>query len=136
MASVKVSITRAIIGISVLQSVCILVVYWLAPEGTALAPGEGVLATGASLEGDGMLAADALPLAPLAAALCAGVPLMPALLLITPLLSVLLVVLLALCRRPFCKRLCRMQTLLPRARETDHARQASSPRLLCERYGA
>jgi hypothetical protein len=83
--------TRAIVGISVLQSVCVLVicalvVYWLAPEGTALAPAEGELATGASLEGNGMLAADALPLAPLAPALCPGVPLMPAVLLITPLL--------------------------------------------------
>ncbi|MEM5438628.1 hypothetical protein [Paraburkholderia diazotrophica] len=78
--------TRAIIGISVLQSVGVLVVYWLAPEGTALAPAEGELATGASLDGGGMLAAAALPLAPLAAALCPGVPLMPAVLLITPLL--------------------------------------------------
>ncbi|MEM5383041.1 hypothetical protein VSR68_05470 [Paraburkholderia phymatum] len=95
MASVKVSMTRAIIGISVLQSVCVLVVYVvmvfmivyrLAPEGTALAPAEGLLATGASLDGDGMLAAGALPLAPLAAALCPGVPLMLAVLLITPLL--------------------------------------------------
>ncbi|SIT35942.1 conserved hypothetical protein [Paraburkholderia piptadeniae] len=61
-------------------------VYWPVPEGTALAPAEGGLTTCASLDGDGMLAADALPLAPLAAAPCAGVRLMLAVSLITPLL--------------------------------------------------
>jgi hypothetical protein len=45
-----------------------------------------VFATGASLEGDGATEPDALSLALCAAALLPGVPLMPAVLLITPLL--------------------------------------------------
>ncbi|ACC74571.1 hypothetical protein Bphy_5494 [Paraburkholderia phymatum STM815] len=54
----------------------------------------GVLATGASLEGAGATVPDALSLALRAAALWPGVPLMPAVLLITPLLPDSMVLLL------------------------------------------
>ncbi|MEM5342854.1 hypothetical protein [Paraburkholderia azotifigens] len=68
--------------------------YWLAPEGAALVVDPGVFATGATLEGDGATAPDALSLALCAAALLPGVPLMPAVLLITPLLPDSMVLLL------------------------------------------
>jgi hypothetical protein len=53
----------------------------------ALVVEAGVFATGASLDGAGATVPDAFPLALCAAALWPGVPLTPAVLLITPLLA-------------------------------------------------
>jgi hypothetical protein len=68
--------------------------YWLAPDGTALAADEGVAATDASLDAAGPFAAVAVSLARCAAALWPGAPLMPDVLLITPLLAESMVLLL------------------------------------------
>lgn len=68
--------------------------HWLAPEGTALAIEEGVATAGASLEEGGAVAPVAFSLALCAAALWPGVPLTPAVLVMTLLLAELIVSLL------------------------------------------